>query len=304
MRDGAAFVAQAVRSIQAQTLTEFELLAVDDGSSDGTHAILAAFAAADSRVRVLRQPALGLVAALNRGLAESRAPLVARMDADDMARPERLARQVAALHANSAAALVGSAFQVISAEGTPRRVIQPPLAAAAVHAALDRANPIAHPTVMLRRGAALAIGGYRPAFRLAEDYDLWLRLRERHQLSNLDQVLLDYREHPGQSTVLGLEQRILSEMGALAAARRRATGHADGADGSAPVDRALLRAMGLSDQAIGDGILARALGAVKEASAAGHREAARAAVSLALHQPTLRPRTRAHLWLLRVRAGR
>ena len=157
---------------------------------------------------------------------------------------------------------------------------------------------------MLRRDAALAVGGYRPAFRLAEDYDLWLRLRERHQLINLDQVLLDYREHPGQSTVRGLEQRILSEMGAQAAASRRAAGVADGADSAAPVDRPLLRAMGLTEQAISDGILARALGAATVAMAAGHRAAARTAISLALRQRTLRPRTRAHLWLLRARAGR
>ena len=146
VRDGAAFLAAAVRSIQAQTLAEFELLAVDDGSTDATQAILTGFAAEDPRVRVLRQPAMGLVAALNRGLAEARAPLVARMDADDLARPDRLARQVAALHATPAAALVGSAFQVIDADGMPRRAVHPPLTAAAVHAALDHANPIAHPT--------------------------------------------------------------------------------------------------------------------------------------------------------------
>ncbi len=303
VRDGAAFLAQAVRSILAQTLDAIEVLVVDDGSRDGSAAILAGLAAADPRLRVLRQDRLGLVAALNRGLAEARAPYLARMDADDIAWPERLARQAAVLDSAADIALVGSACRVIGPDGVVRRTEHPPVAAAAVHAELDRRNCIIHPSVMLRRAAVLACGGYRAACLGAEDFDLWLRLRERHLLINLEAVLLDYRDHAGQSAWRAIEQRMLSEMGALAAAARRAEGEPDGLDDAGPIDRGRLRTLGMSEAAISEGFIARALGTAKDALKAGRCETVRAAVDLALRQPTLRPRTRLHLWLLRLRAS-
>ncbi|MFT8242525.1 glycosyltransferase [Roseomonas sp. BN140053] len=303
VRDGARFLEAAVNSILGQSLRELELLVVDDGSRDETPAILRRLAAADARLRVLSGPPLGLVPALNRGLREARAPLVARMDADDVAAPERLARQVAALEAAPEVALLGTGWRVVRADGQPRRDVSPPTGSEAIRAALVRANPIAHPTVILRRAAVLGVGGYRPAFRLAEDFDLWLRLAERHELRNLPEPLLDYREHAGQSAWQALEQRALSEMGALAAAARRRAGGADGADGPGPVDRALLRRLGVTAEAIRDGLLARALGTAKDALRAEQFAAARAAVALGLQQPGLRARTRLHLWVLRLRAA-
>jgi glycosyltransferase involved in cell wall biosynthesis len=303
VRDGAAFIVEAVQSILRQTLTDFELLIIDDGSADGTPTLLAAMATGNAQLRVLRQDGLGLVPALNRGLAEARALYVARMDADDVAWPERLERQATFLDSAPTVALVGSAYRVIGPDGAARHTLHPPQSAAEVSTALERGNCIAHPSVMLRRDAVLACGGYRPAFRRAEDFDLWLRLRERHALVNLPDTLLDYRAHPAQSAWQALEQRILSEMGALAAAARRAEGVEDGASGSAPIDRTLLRALGVDDAAISNGIIARALGAAKNALSAGNPIAARSAVVLALRQPTLQPRTRVHLRLLAVRAG-
>ncbi len=296
VRNGAAFLAAAADSILRQSLRALELLVVDDGSTDGTPAILAGLAAADARVRVLTQGPLGLVPALNRGLHAAAAPLVARMDADDLAAPERLARQAAALAAAPGLALVGSAWRVVGRDGRERRVVRPPAGDGGIRAALRRANCLGHPTIMLRRDAALAVGGYRPAFLLAEDYDLWLRLLERGQAACLPDVLLDYREHPGQSAWRDLEQRILSEMGAQAAACCRAAGRPDRADDPAPIDRARLGRMGLSEQEIAAGVIARALGAAKDARAAGR--SAEAAARLGLQQPGLRLRTRLHLLLL------
>src|SRR5262245_56973434 len=105
VRDGAAFLDQAIQSIRTQTFADFELIVIDDGSTDATAAMLERHAAEDARLRVLRQPKAGLVKALNRGLDVATAPLVARMDADDVAEPHRLARQVEFLAARSRVAV-------------------------------------------------------------------------------------------------------------------------------------------------------------------------------------------------------
>ena len=296
VRNGAAYLETAASSILRQTLAALELLVVDDGSADATPSILARLAAADARVRVLRQDAEGLVAALNRGLREARAPLVARMDADDIAAPHRLERQMAAM--DPGVALAGSAWRVIGAAGEVRRVVRPPLTDGEIRAAQRNTNVIGHPTVMLRRDAVLALGGYRPAFLLAEDYDLWLRLLDRHRAICLPEALLDYREHPGQSAWRNLQQRIFSEMGALAAQARRKSGLPDCGDGAAPIDRARLRQMGMTEAAIRAGVISRALGSAKDARAAGFPDAMRAAVQLGLRQPGLLVRTRVHFLLL------
>jgi hypothetical protein len=151
---------------------------------------------------------------------------------------------------------------------------------------------------MFRREAVLAVGGYRPAFVLAEDFDLWLRLMDRYRAACIQEVLLDYREHGGQSAWRGLEQRILSEMGALAAWRCRLAGRPDEGDGTAPIDRARLRRMGMGEAEIAAGVVARALGAAKDARAAGQGAAMRQAARLGLRQPGQRARTRAHLLAL------
>ena len=300
VRNGAAHLEAAAGSILRQTLTSLELLVVDDGSTDATPALLERLAAADGRVRVRRQAALGLVAALNCGLREARAGLVARMDADDIAWPERLARQAAAF-ARKEVALVGTGWRVV-AGGLTRRVVLPPETDAGIRAGMAGANVLAHPTVMFRREAVLAVGGYRPAFLLAEDYDLWLRLLDRYAAACVPEVLLDYREHAGQSAWRDLEQRVLSEMGVQAAASCRRAGRPDWGEGEAPIDRARLRRMGLGEGEIAAGIVARALGAAKDARAAGNPAAMRVAARLGLRQPGVRLRTRVHFAALLAQA--
>ncbi len=304
VRDGAAFVAEAIGSILTQTLDAFELLVVDDGSRDATPAIIGGLAARDRRIRVLTQPSLGLVPALNRGLAEARGPYVARMDADDLAMPERLARQVAALDAHPTVAALGSFCRVIGRDGTVlgHRHRRPPTEPAAIRCALRRGNCMIHPTMMLRRSAVLDAGGYRAAFRLAEDFDLWLRLAERHDLMNLPEPLLTYRQHTAQSEWQDVEQRALSELGALVVAAQRRAGADDPAGSVRLITHAFLREIGVSEAAIAQRIAARAMDAAKEAIAAGHQASARAAIGLLLRQPGLHPRTRLHGWLLRLRA--
>lgn len=296
VRDGAAHLAAALDSIRRQSLADLEIVVVDDGSRDGTAAILAAAAAADARVRPIRQAAAGIVPALNRAIEAARAPLLARMDADDLAMPGRLALQTAFLAHHPAVAAVGGACQLIDAGGRAVGLWRPPTDPAAVAAGLMEGNCLSHPTVTMRREAVLQAGLYRAAFVQCEDYDLWLRLVERHRLANLPEVVLAYRLHPGQATWQGLERRILGELGALACAARRRAGAPDPAAGAAAIDRAFLAAILPPGTDLGAAVAGRALAAARSAAAVGQGRAAWAGLRLAARQRQagLAPRLR---WL-------
>jgi len=205
-RDPGPHLGPALASILAQGERDFELLAIDDGSTDGSRARLARAADRDRRIRLLDNRGRGLVAALNLGLARARAPLVARMDADDVMAPERLAAQRAFLRAHPECDLVACRVRGL-ADGGPGPGWRRYLAwqnACLTHADLrDEAyweSPLAHPSVMFRRQRVLALGGYR-AGDFPEDYELWLRMLSAGcRLAKLPQVLLDWRDHPRRAS--------------------------------------------------------------------------------------------------------
>jgi GT2 family glycosyltransferase len=235
VRNGGAFLSLAVASIVSQSWRDLELLVIDDGSDDGAVDALAADHPGETRLRTLSNPGRGLVAALNFGLREARGELIARMDADDVALPDRLALQVHFLDAHPGVAVVGAQVAVIDANGalTGERTHFPTDPAALAAALMARGCVVKHPSVVARKDALLGAGGYRPAFALAEDYDLWLRLAERTRLANLPDVLLHYRGHVGQlSAGVNLEQRFVRDL-ALIAARMRRAGEADPFNGAA-----------------------------------------------------------------------
>jgi glycosyltransferase involved in cell wall biosynthesis len=227
VRDGRPYLVEALRSMLGQTLTDLELIAIDDGSRDGSAEDIARAAAVDPRVRLHVQGGRGLVAALNHGLTLARGRYIARMDADDVALPTRLARQVSLLEREPSIAAVGSALRIIAGQRLTDEVTIYPTSPAEVRAELTHRNPLAHPTVTARRDALVSIGGYRPQFRDAEDFDLWLRLAERHDLTNLPEVLCHYRWHGRQSIFERIEQQALSSCAALACARARGRGQKD-----------------------------------------------------------------------------
>lgn len=301
VRDGSAFLTIAVKSILAQTVSDLELVIIDDGSQDATPTILEGLAAADPRIRVLRQSPLGVAAALNAGLKESRAPFVARMDADDIAAPERLATQLEALTARPDVVALGSACRVIDDDGKLVGYRQPPIQPDQIRRILQSGNCMIHPTMMMRRDPVLRAGGYRVAFRFCEDFDLWIRLSERYDLLNLPENLLDYREHHRQVTWQSLEERTITELAALALARRRRAGRADIVDESTEIDRQFLLGLGVSEQSIASHIVASTLGTAREALNADLASPARDAIRLLLRQPSLslRIRLRAFALLLR-----
>ena len=220
--NGERFVAETMRSILRQTLADFELLVIDDGSTDGTRAILADLAGGDRRMRVIEKPNEGLIATLNRGIAEARGSLIARIDHDDLMRPTRLERQAAFLDANPAFVAVGCLMQSMRADGSyigkPRirheRLRHDPAAFP------PRQQWLYGPTPMLRAAALRQAGGYREKFVTAEDRDLCWRLGRLGPMERLPEVLVDYRFHSANQSRLRQRTQVyaalLSDLSAIA----------------------------------------------------------------------------------------
>jgi hypothetical protein len=204
VHDGAAFLRPAVESILGQSYRELELLVMDDGSRDESAAIVASFR--DPRVRLHgRAERRGLVATLNEGLDLVRTEYVARMDADDVAHPERLARQVTFLDAHPSVAVLGTAVKDIGAQ---RRGYALPRDHGAIRARLLFDWAIAHPSVMLRPVVLRAHGlRYDPAYPHAEDYALWVEVAARAEVANLPEQLLQYRHHDCQVSACAQEEQ-------------------------------------------------------------------------------------------------
>jgi hypothetical protein len=222
VHDAERFLPEAVESILAQSFRDFELLAIDDGSRDGSAAILDEYARCDSRVRVVRRPHAGLIATLNEGLALARGELIARMDADDVALPHRLELQVARLDADPTLLCVSCAYEVIDAKGRRIDVVCPPAQPEGILASLlEGASVLCHAAALYRRASVLDVGGYDASARLAEDYDLWLRLAERGRLANLEEVGLRVRRHAASQSAQGEAEQREQTRRICARARRR-----------------------------------------------------------------------------------
>jgi glycosyltransferase involved in cell wall biosynthesis len=188
---------EAVVSILTQTFTDFECLVIDDGSTDGS--VHALHAVHDPRLRIVVNPQnLGLIATLNRGLELARAPLLARMDADDISMSTRLMRQVERFAAQPALALLGTWAEDIAADGSVAGVSRAPVTHQEIVVAILRGNTFIHPSVMARTAVLRELGGFPSEALHAEDYALWLRVAARHEVANLPEVLLRYRVHAGQ----------------------------------------------------------------------------------------------------------
>jgi len=190
---------QAMQSILTQSLRDLEVIAVDDGSTDGSDALLAQFTAGDGRVRTVRQTNGGIGAALNHAIRLATGAYLARMDADDVSAPTRLEEQVDFLKRNPRIDMVGSAMTVFWAGG--EHLVRYPLDHESIRAEMLFRPPFSHPTILVRR--ALAERGayrYEEGRRYAEDVELWVRLARVATLANMRKSLLRYRAHDQQST--------------------------------------------------------------------------------------------------------
>ncbi|MDZ7839983.1 MAG: glycosyltransferase family A protein [Gammaproteobacteria bacterium] len=193
------YICTAVNSVLAQTYTDFELLVVDDGSTDATRDRLLRYR--DPRLRVESSDAnFGIPATRNRGLALARGNYIALLDSDDYAYPQRLARQVEWLDEHPDVVQVGSWCGFMDADGRSlRKVRRQPLLADDVHAHMLFHCPVVNRTVMART-AVLRDFGYREAFPRCQDYDLHQRLVRSHRLANMGEILVCGREHEGRFT--------------------------------------------------------------------------------------------------------
>ncbi len=200
--NGEAYVREALASLLAQTFTDFEVVCIDDGSADGTAAILAEIAAGDGRVRVLTQENQGLIASLNRGCREARGRLIGRMDDDDVCHPERLERQVAFLDVHPEVGILGTVTAYIDADGEPTGGRWPRWAPPGVNGwHLLFKTVLCHPTVLMRREVLAQLdtgdGPYLGGALHAEDYELWTRALFTTRVANLPEALLTRRKWEG-----------------------------------------------------------------------------------------------------------
>lgn len=203
------FIGATIESVLAQTFADFELVILNDGSTDASGKIAEEYAAGDERVRVFHQENKGLTATRNSAVAFARGELLAWQDNDDTSYPARLEKQVAYMHANPDCAYLGAAAEIFS-EGEDAAVT----VALVWHEQLcDRLlteNCFFSGSVMLRKSALLACNGYdeRPGTNVVEDFDMAMRIAQRHRVANLPEVLYRYRLNPGGLSISNRELQV------------------------------------------------------------------------------------------------
>jgi glycosyltransferase involved in cell wall biosynthesis len=227
VRNGGGYLDAALGSIERQTFGDWELIIVDDRSTDATQGIIDQQARRDPRVKACRTEGGGLIDALNTGVTKARAPLIARMDADDLARPQRLERQLAAFEKRPDLLVLGGQVRHIDSEGGKLGTGRYPVGTVACRKQSLFSSPLCHAAVMMRTDAVRHLSGYRRSYRHAEDYDLWLRFAEVGEIDNLHDTLLDYRIHPKSVTSLNLHTQSMNAALARLAADARARGEGD-----------------------------------------------------------------------------
>ncbi|MBV9762744.1 MAG: glycosyltransferase [Acidobacteriaceae bacterium] len=248
--NGETYLNQALESVRAQTFADFEFIVVDDGSTDGTPRLLAAHLAKDPRMVLFTHENRGTASALNFACSQARGKYLINLDADDVALATRFEKQMAFMEARPDIVLLGTGSRLVWADGRPIRERIPPADDASIRQELLLRASICHTSIAMRRDAFAATGGYRAAFKIGQDYDLFLRIADHGKLANLEEVLVLHRIHGNQKTALLFEKAILAGIAAQVAARLRAERGSDDAlfESDGPLSRAKLRQFGVSDK--------------------------------------------------------
>jgi glycosyltransferase involved in cell wall biosynthesis len=195
--NGQRYLRDAIESILGQSYRDFELLIVDDGSSDSTPNILAHFADRDRRIRLLRHGNKGVGYSIQRGMREARGKLIAEIGADDIVLPDRFRKQVTFFENNPDYVLLGGQLSIIDGRGRRIGMRRYPKTDEQLRKALVEYNPFGGSSLMYRRQAALDSGGYTSRFQTCEDYDFLLRLSKLGKIANHPDTLSEYRLHGG-----------------------------------------------------------------------------------------------------------
>lgn len=196
------YLAETLESLLRQTMSDFELIVADDGSTDQTPEILQRFARQDPRVRPIRISHGGIVDAANAGLDAARSDLIARADADDIHHPDRLRKQLDYMNVHPEIVALGSRMTMIEPFGSPIRDSDHKLTHEEIEADLLKGDgwALPQPAAMLRKSVAMRVGAYRHDYPWSEDLDLFLRMAEVGRLANLPDLLVKYRLHPSSTT--------------------------------------------------------------------------------------------------------
>jgi glycosyltransferase involved in cell wall biosynthesis len=203
------YLDEAIGSILRQTFSDFELIAVDDGSTDGSGDILKKLAAQDARIKIISRPNTGIAGALNDAIAAASGEFFARMDADDIASPTRLEMQVRFLREHPEIVLLGSRVRLIDPFGVTLYESNHRL----THDEIEQEMlngigwAVVHPVSMMRAAAVRTAGGYRPDRVPTEDLDLFLRMSEIGKVANLPDILLQYRQHHASANHTRVEEQ-------------------------------------------------------------------------------------------------
>lgn len=196
VRNGELYVDEAIGSVCEQTYSHWELIVVDDGSTDRTPSLLRRWALSDPRIRVIRQPPLGLVAASNAGVAAAQGEYIARLDSDDVASRHRLRIQVAVMESRRDLVVLGSAIRLF---GARRGILLTPMTDWGCRGRLLFENCFAHSSVMMRRSCVTSLQPlYQARTEFSEDYGVWVRLAQVGRFANLPLPLVKYRVHARQ----------------------------------------------------------------------------------------------------------
>jgi glycosyltransferase involved in cell wall biosynthesis len=225
--NGEVFLEQAIESMLNQSFGDFEFVIIDDGSTDRTPEILSDYRHRDTRIKVFRHDNKGRAESLNVGIGLATGKYIARMDADDIALPHRLEKQIEFIQNHADVGVLGAAYELIDAGGQVINVFRPPLTDSEIRLLMLHYNPMCHPAILMRRDVVLASGGYRAPLLDADDYDLFLRMADRSKLANLGDIVLQYRVHANQVSVRNMRHQALCVLAAQTAASVRRSGGAD-----------------------------------------------------------------------------
>jgi glycosyltransferase involved in cell wall biosynthesis len=240
------FLGDALASICSQSFEDFEIVVVNNGSTDATGSIIAEWASRDSRLRWFTLEKASLHRSLRMGIANSRGDFIARMDSDDIAEPQRFRRQYDRMLSHPALGLLGTAAQAINHRGRNLMLLKPRLTDAEIKRLLPIGCPFIHSSVMMRREAYLRAGGYRPGLNIAEDYDLWFRMAAVTEMANLPEPLVKYRFHKESLSARRGAALAVASMCAIAGATARRSGHPEPFVNGTPLLREALTLLGLN----------------------------------------------------------
>jgi len=209
--NGAHWLGDAIESTIKQSFQDFEFIIVDDGSTDNTDLIIKSFQQRDSRIKIISKSHTGLADSLNKGLELAQGEWIARLDADDLSEPDRLAKQIAFADSNPNMVLIGAGMKSIDSSGNIRLESVPPAdSKKLVKRLISLQDFFAHSSAFFQTKAARGLGGYRVRLKRAQDYDLWLRFSEIGVLGAIPEPLVRHRMHPLQVSREdgGLRQKI------------------------------------------------------------------------------------------------